>query len=332
MAKKKARKATAPDDAGTKTGAQEKALKNVSKRKNAARKKSNDKVPAKKTRKPIPHCNELGGKRWIQNSISVWSDIRKTPEEARLKHPAMFPGMLVERLIETFLRPGADCILDPFSGSGSAIVSAERLGKTGVGIELSPEYVQISKDRLASLRGADTLFAEPETRSVIHEGSVADLLQFVEPDSIDLCITSPPYWNILNQKRTADYKQVRHYGNLDGDLGTIDDYDEFLDALKAVFADVFTTLKPGAYCCIIVMDLRKKNRFFPFHSDLAARLTDVGYIFDDLIIWNRQSEYNNLRPLGYPAVFRVNKVHEFVVLMQKPRDWPSAERETRNAE
>ena len=99
----------------------------------------------------------------------------------------------------------------------------------------------------------------------------------------------------------------------------IEDYGDFLTELTRVFADVFVTLKAGAYCCVIVMDLRKKSRFYPFHSDLAARLQEVGFVFDDLIIWNRQSEYNNLRPLGYPAVFRVNKVHEFVVLMQKPR-------------
>jgi hypothetical protein len=67
------------------------------------------------------------------------------------------------------------------------------------------------------------------------------------------------------------------------------------------------------------MDLRKKNRFYPLHSDLAARLAAAGYIYDDLVIWNRQSEYNNLRPLGYPSVFRVNKVHEFVLLMRKPQ-------------
>lgn len=326
MAKKKARKAIAPDATREKPGTRKKAAKKGSTRKAVARKKSGGDAPVKKARKPVPHCNELGGKRWIQNSISVWSDIRKTPEEARLKHPAMFPGMLVERLIETFLRPEADRILDPFCGSGSTIVSAERLGKTGIGLELASDYVEMARSRLGEV--AD----DSSPRSAVHQASVADIASLIEPDSVDLCITSPPYWNILNQKRTADYKQVRHYGNLDGDLGTIDDYDEFLDALKAVFADVFTTLKPGAYCCIIVMDLRKKNRFFPFHSDLAARLTDVGYIFDDLIIWNRQSEYNNLRPLGYPAVFRVNKVHEFVVLMQKPRDWPRAERGTRNAD
>jgi DNA modification methylase len=269
-------------------------------------------------RKAVPHCNELDGKRWIQNSISVWSDVRKTAEENRLKHPAMFPAMLVERLVETFLRPEGETILDPFSGSGSTIVEVERLGKTGIGIELSPEYAKMGRKRLADI--SSDLFAKShKPRSVIHEASVADITKLIEPESIDLCITSPPYWDILNQRRTADYKDVRHYGNLDGDLGTIADYEEFLDSLKTVFADVLTVLKPGAYCCVVLMDLRKKNRFFPLHSDFAARMTEVGFIFDDLIIWNRQSEYNNLRPLGYPAVFRVNKVHEFVVLLQKPR-------------
>ena len=115
-----------------------------------------------------------------------------------------------------------------------------------------------------------------------------------------------------------------HAGDLDRlassvALGKQNEAIRITHSLKTVFADVFDVLKPGAYCCVIVMDLRKKSRFFPFHSDLAARMTELGFIFDDLIIWNRQSEYNNLRPLGYPAVFRVNKVHEFIVLLQKPR-------------
>jgi DNA modification methylase len=288
--------------------------KSTKKKATAGKKDSAEKSTTRKgTRKAVPHCNELDGKRWIQNSISVWSDIRKTTEESRLKHPAMFPGMLVERLIASFLRPEATTILDPFCGSGSTVIAAEHLGKTGIGFELSPEYVELATTRLNEAAEAGS------PRSTIHQASSFEILTKLEPDSVDLCITSPPYWNILNQRRTADYKEVRHYGNLDGDLGTIEDYDDFLTELTRVFADVFVTLKAGAYCCVIVMDLRKKNRFFPFHSDLAARLQDVGFLFDDLIIWNRQSEYNNLRPLGYPAVFRVNKVHEFVVLMQKPR-------------
>ena len=281
------------------------------------------------TRKPRRHCNELDGKRWLQNSLSIWSDIRKTTAETRLKHPALFPSMLVRRLIETFLPLEGNMVLDPLAGSGSTVITAHSLGKQGVGLELSPEYVELANSRLAELNGADhsnhdtvesTNAATGERpQSMIHQAAAADLLQYVAPESVDLCISSPPYWNILNQRRTADLKEIRHYGNLDGDLGIIEDYEQFLNAVTTVFADVLTVLKPGGYCCVIVMDLRKKNRFFPLHSDLATRLAAAGYIFDDLIIWNRQSEYNNLRPLGYPSVFRINKVHEYVLLMQKPK-------------
>lgn len=261
---------------------------------------------------PRRKANRLDGKRWIQNSISVWGDIRKSPEELKLKHPAMFPGQLVDRLIDSFLPPAGRMVLDPFSGSGSTVCAAARMGLQGIGLELSPEYVRLGRDRLAAIG--------PTTDCEIHQSSAFDVGQYVAPGSVDLCITSPPYWNILNQKRTADLKSVRHYGNLPADFGTIDDYELFLEALARVFQEVLVALKPRAYCCVVVMDLRKRDQFFPFHSDLATRLKGVGYKYDDLLIWNRQSEYNNLRPLGYPSVFRVNKVHEFVLLMQKPAD------------
>ena len=263
-------------------------------------------------RRPRRHCNGLDGKRWLQNSISVWNDIRKTTEEGRLGHPAMFPGMLVERLIETFLPLEGEVVLDPFAGSGSTILAAESMDKRGIGLELSAEYVELAHQRLGELD-------RQTVTSTIIQAPAQDLLEHVSPESVDLCISSPPYWDILNQRRTADLKTVRHYGNLDGDLGTIADYDEFLQSAAAVFGDVFKVLRPGTYCCVIVMDLRKKSQFYPLHSDLATKLTEYGYIFDDLIIWNRQTEYNNLRPLGYPSVFRINKVHEYILLMQKPR-------------
>ncbi len=265
--------------------------------------------PAKSPRRPAARCNDLDGKRWLQNSISVWSDLRKTAEEQRLKHPAQFPITLAERLIESFLpAAGEYCVLDPFCGSGSTLVAAQRRDKSSVGMELSAEYVQLAQQRL-------TADGRP---AMIHHASATDLQQHIGTETVDLCITSPPYWNILGQKRTADYKAVRHYGNHDGDLGMLADYEAYLEALAAVFRQVFAVLKPGAHCCINVMDLRKKDRFYPLHSDLARRLEVEGYRLDDLIIWNRQADYNSLRPLGYPAVFRINKVHEYILLMQKP--------------
>ena len=260
-------------------------------------------------------ANDLDGAAWTRNSISIWSDIRKNKEEQDLNHPAIFPAQLVERLIETFTRKEEKVILDPFCGSGSTVVAASKMGKTGLGFETNPEFVQLGLRRLAD-RG---LWHDKDDESHIYTADARNALEFVDRNSVDMVITSPPYWNILSQKRTADGKDVRDYGDANQDLGKIADYNEFLSELSVVFSRMLEVLKPGKYCVVNVMDLRKKSEFYPFHSDLADRLQTTGFVFDDLFIWDRRHEYNNMRPLGYPSVFRVNKCHEYLLIFQKPR-------------
>ena len=108
-----------------------------------------------------------------------------------------------------------------------------------------------------------------------------------------------------------------NYSDKENDVGNIENYDEFIDILKRLFTDVNLTLKKGGYCIVNVMDIRKKNMFYPLHSDLAIAMQEIGYIYDDLIIWDRQAEYNNMRPLGYPYKFRINKVHEYLMIFIK---------------
>ena len=98
---------------------------------------------------PARKANELDGKAWLQNSISIWSDISKTPEEIALKHPAMFPAQLISRLTETFTRSDQTVILDPFCGIGSTVMAAETLGKLGIGIDISAEYIAKARQRQA---------------------------------------------------------------------------------------------------------------------------------------------------------------------------------------
>ncbi len=265
-------------------------------------------------------ANDLDGATWTRYSISLWDDIRKSPEELSLKHPAMFPVQLVARLIQCFTTEADRVVLDPFVGTGATALAAEALGKTGIGFDVSPDYVSLARMRPAPAR--DTLIpslldmARGERRIELADAN--DLEDHLPPESVDLVITSPPYWDILLQKRTADYKDVRHYGESQSDLGKIRSYGEFISALAGVFERVYRVLKPDKYCCVVVMDLRKKDRFYPLHTDLASRMQDIGFIFDDIIVWDRGHEYNNLRPLGYPAVFRINKVHEYILIFKKP--------------
>ena len=63
--------------------------------------------------------------------------------------------------------------------------------------------------------------------------------------------------------------------------------------------------------------MRKKDKFYPLHIDVSRIMTEIGFELEDIIIWDRQHEYNNMKTLGYPWVFRVNKVHEFLCIFWK---------------
>ena len=114
-------------------------------------------------------------------------------------------------------------------------------------------------------------------------------------------------------------KESINYSDRENDLGNIPNYEDFILLLGDLFEKVNRCLKVGGYCLVNVMDIRKKNSFYPLHSDLATEMQRRGYIFDDIIIWDRQNDYNNMRPLGYPYKFRINKVHEYVLIFIKEK-------------
>ena len=74
-------------------------------------------------------------------------DVWEFPQKMKNKHPAPFPVALIERIISS---TNAKIILDPFMGSGTTAVAAKNLGRDFVGIEISLEYCEMSKERLSS--------------------------------------------------------------------------------------------------------------------------------------------------------------------------------------
>ena len=186
--------------------------------------------------------NDLDGRTWTRNSISVWNVV-KTAEENKLDHPAMFPVELCKRLIETYTKKG-ETIMDPFMGSGSTLVAAWELDRGGIGFEIKPDFVKLARTRLSQEKLLGVKMDEPQARlvepkskqakfarleraeheSAIYSEDATKLLDFVKSDTVDLVITSPPYWNIHTRKRTADYKESRPYSELASDLGNISDY------------------------------------------------------------------------------------------------------------
>jgi site-specific DNA-methyltransferase (adenine-specific) len=77
----------------------------------------------------------------------------------RTGHPCQMPEAVLERIVRVASNPG-DLVLDPFSGSGTTLAVARRLGRSYLGVELSPEYAEGIRERLAAI--------EPEAQVPVH--------------------------------------------------------------------------------------------------------------------------------------------------------------------
>jgi len=260
--------------------------------------------------------NNLTGREWLQESFSIWRGIKKTTEERQTKHPALFPQKLPEKLINLYTKKNGELILDPFMGIGSTLMGSLNSNVNSIGIDLNKSYVSLAKKRVKKLQ-KELFDNKKKYQPKIICADSKNLLKYVKKESIDLAITSPPYWNILNQRRTADKKEIRKYSNSKKDLGNIEDYENFLHSLKEVFSKVYDALKYNKRCISIVMDIRKKDKFYPLHEDQTRIMKEIGFELEEYVIWDRQIDYNNMKTLGYPWVFRFNKVHEFICIYWK---------------
>ena len=92
--------------------------------------------------KPIPEFSPRNNI-WKYNTGKNYS----TKDKVAFDHPAIFPEALAEDHILTWTVPG-DIILDPFCGSGTTAKMAFLNDRNYIGIEISPDYCEISEQRL----------------------------------------------------------------------------------------------------------------------------------------------------------------------------------------
>lgn len=116
----------------------------------------------------VLYKNEWNKKHKGENDISrdefmAWTNGMWTfngESKKRIGHPAPFPRELPKRCIKLFSFVG-DTIFDPFCGSGTTLLEAERNNRIGIGLELDKEYCKLIETRMSKefSRVGELLFA-----------------------------------------------------------------------------------------------------------------------------------------------------------------------------
>jgi DNA modification methylase len=115
-----------------------------------------------------PHLNNVQLGRYGRNRTNVWnyaganSFARKGQERVLDLHPTVKPIALISDAILDSTKHN-DIVLDPFLGSGTAILAAERTGRRCYGIEIDPLYMDTAIDRWERMTGHQARHASGES-------------------------------------------------------------------------------------------------------------------------------------------------------------------------
>ena len=76
-------------------------------------------------------------------------DNHNSRKNSRADHPATFPPKLPEQCIKFSGIKKGSVVYDPFLGTGTTLVAAKKLGMLGIGTDISDEYINFAKKRIA---------------------------------------------------------------------------------------------------------------------------------------------------------------------------------------
>lgn len=272
---------------------------------------------------PPTHINCLTAKEWVKSQVGIWEFFyEKRDVRDKRVHPAVFPIGLPAKCIELFTHKG-ELVLDPFAGIGTTLLAAQDLVRNSVGFDLKKEYVKFTKKRLGQQRLS-------KTEQIVICDDAHNIPQYLEKETVALCVTSPPYANMLNKPRlnksmrsddrnNKHFMQVQQYSKDKRDLGTME-HDEFARNLTEIYKGILPLMKPRGHCVINVNDVWRDNRRHPTHVYVVDALQKAGFELRNILIWDKRNLVNGVGIFGWPSNYiKLGATFEYVLDFWKPQ-------------
>jgi DNA adenine modification methylase len=216
----------------------------------------------------MPRINNLDLENWKDLSEittdSLWIIDKRYNENG---HRNGFWGNFVPQIpyqfIQRYTKIG-DLVLDPFSGGGTTLIEARRLGRDALGFEINTQTCQTTQQILNDAE--KFLKNDIMARAYLACGDSLSIdyskeLQKIGRKKAQLVILHPPYWNIIK------------FGQETNNLCNTETLDAFLEKFQIIVRKSVNVLEKGRYLAIVIADKYENGELIPlgFYTMQAAQ-------------------------------------------------------------
>lgn len=218
-----------------------------------------------------------------------------------------FVPQIPNQLFRRYTKKG-DWILDPFMGSGTSLIEAQRLGRNAIGIELQQEVADEASERIASEKKDDC-----HSVICVDDSRTADIFATLQKENVEkvqFVIFHPPYWDII---KFSDNKN---------DISNSETLEMFLDNFGQVVDNATQHLEKNRYCAVVIGDKYANSEIVPLGFHCMNLFLQRGFKMKAILVKNfedTKGKSNQKAIWRYRALasdFYIFK-HEYIFIFKK---------------
>lgn len=218
-----------------------------------------------------------------------------------------FVPQIPHQLFTRYTKKG-DWILDPFMGSGTSLIEAQRMKRNAVGIDLKQKIIDDAKERITAEKDS-----ESKIICLCGDSSSIDIksaLDSVGAKKFQFVIFHPPYWDII--KFSDDEKDLSNCASLE----------DFKNSFGKVIDNMTAHLEKNRYCACVIGDKYANSQVIPLGFYCMQLFMEKNFLLKATIVKNfgetkgKSNQQHLWRYRALKSDFYIFK-HEYIFIFKK---------------